>query len=334
MVVNRSQLSGTYVVRFNAPDIALRQEVPVPEIPPVISEDLERRVRERMRVNRTWNKSHMGKYRLSGFLRCAFCDSALSGSARNKKQCYRHHAEVEPGGRTCVKSIPGDPFEGHVLDYLYGFFNDVPSFDEAVRRSLPTETDRDELEREVSAAQDRLKSINKQIAHFVNAIAEGVNPALLIAKQDALGTEKSATEAKLEELEVRRAKMSESEFTQKDAEQLRAHIAKKLQRRNWRKMPVAEVRRFLTFLFGVDPKRAGYGIFVERENKKWLVTFRGAFEFDHYLLDGQPMEHPPQVGANGKKLARPMPRANLPEITCSCRARLRGRGESAGRRGG
>ena len=66
--IRQSQLSGIYEAVFNAPEIGIENlSIPVPQVPPIISAELERRVRERLTHNRRCNKQHYRKYILSGF---------------------------------------------------------------------------------------------------------------------------------------------------------------------------------------------------------------------------------------------------------------------------
>ncbi len=138
--VREGQLAARpYVVTFHTPEIGINHlQVEVPAVPPVISKDLERRVRARLDHNRTWNKQCLRKYLLTGFLRCTHCKQALTSGTTDGVTYYRHHPRIGYGGACCgYRSIRGSVVEGPVLDYLYRWFVDQPAFDLAITMALP-----------------------------------------------------------------------------------------------------------------------------------------------------------------------------------------------------
>jgi DNA invertase Pin-like site-specific DNA recombinase len=89
--VHRGRLSGVYAVTFHNPEIGIENlRVEVPAVPEVISPELERRVRERMKHNRVVNKEDCAKYRLSGYIRCAMCGHCCTGQLNYGVGYYRH----------------------------------------------------------------------------------------------------------------------------------------------------------------------------------------------------------------------------------------------------
>ena len=85
-LIREGQLAAQpYVVTFNIPEIGINNErVEVTAIPPVISDDLYERVKERIAKNRK-NRVQHHTYTLRGYLFCASCGYALQGSTTSLK---------------------------------------------------------------------------------------------------------------------------------------------------------------------------------------------------------------------------------------------------------
>jgi hypothetical protein len=71
---------------------------------------------------------------------------------------------------------------------------------------------------------------------------------------------------------------------------VRLALLKRMQRRDWRKLPFAEIKRFLIFLLGENPGK-GEGIQVTRQQGRWRIAFSGKVEFHHDLVDGRAVWH-------------------------------------------
>jgi hypothetical protein len=46
-----------------------------------------------------------------------------------------------------------------------------------------------------------------------------------------------------------------------------------------------DVREYLHFLFSEIPKKNGFGIFVDKKDGKYYITFKGRFDFDGAIVD-------------------------------------------------
>jgi DNA invertase Pin-like site-specific DNA recombinase len=262
-----------YVVTFHTPDIGIvNLQVPVPAVPPVITPELEQRVRDRLEHNRTWNKQCLRKYLLSGFIRCSHCGAALTCQTTDGVSYYAHHrssvAARRGDYRDCpFRSIRGDAVEGPVLDYLYRWFVDQPAFDLAVKLALPSEDSRKEREEEARRVERDLAKAEKEITNLVNAVAAGVDPGLLLGKQQGLKSERDALRSRLAELRRELASLPDPVVIREEAEIMRAAMAKEYMLKDWRKESFDDVRRFLHFMFGDSPKREGLGVYVRSEGR-------------------------------------------------------------------
>ncbi len=296
--VRESQLAGTFHAKFNAPDIGMKNlKIAVPGVPPVITPELEQRVKARMAHNQKWNKQEKQKYLLGGFVTCAHCGRPLCGQTNGDYVYYRHVYQYGEKRKCPYRCIQGNLLDTHVLDHLYSFFLDEPAYNEAVKATLPSDDDRKVLAKDIKAAERRLIAVGKEIGNLVNAIAAGADVGLLLDKQHQLKAEKQTLETRLDDLRQTLATMPSREHLERDAMLLRLRLVQEYKGRDWRKLPYGEVRRFLHFLFGDNPKAKGYGIFVECKGDVWHVTFKGCVEFYHDVVNGRPISHALQAAA-------------------------------------
>ncbi len=293
--VLHGQLSGQYVATFNSPDIGIAQlQVPVPGVPEVVPSAVVEKAKARLKHNRTFNRHDVRRYALSGFVRCAECSKALTGQARDDMRYYRH-----PTADCSVRSVRADEIEGAVLDYLYQAFLDQPTFDEAVRKAMPTDKDRRALEKERADAEKRLTAGSKSLERLVDAVAKGVDPDLLIAKQDRIKEELVAAAKRIEALDAELATMPSPEHAQRAAMLTRLLLTEEHKAKDWRKLPHDAVKRFLLHLFGETTPTSGTGIFIARDAEgNAVITFRGKVDFHHLVANGRPVSKAVQMEAD------------------------------------
>lgn len=291
--VRSSQLSGPYVATFNAPEIEIEDlKVPVPTMPEVITPELERRVRLRMQHNRNWTKEGLRKYRLSGFVFCENCGRALTSACADGHIYYRHHHITGRTKHICgFSAIPGVLLEPHSLDYLLKFFLDRPSFDAAVKASIPSDEDRAKLEAEIKKTSERLNKVTNSINKLVDAVANGADVGILVSKQGQLKAERDANAARLAELQAEFAALPDMAQFEEQAQLLRMQLVLQHKGKDWRTMAFDEVRQFLRHLFGDNTKTSGLGIFVRREGPDWILTFKGHAKFNADVVNGRVSPH-------------------------------------------
>jgi hypothetical protein len=131
--------------------------------------------------------------------------------------------------------------------------------------------------------------VESGITRLVDAVAAGADVVLLLDKQEALKAERQAVGSRLTELEKQFAAMPDAATIGQQAVMMRVGMMGQYQNRNWRELPYDEVRAFLRFLFGDNPRDRGHGIFVEKVKDKWRITFKGVLEFNHEVLNGRPV---------------------------------------------
>jgi site-specific DNA recombinase len=288
-IIRNSQLSGTYVARFHSPEIDIvNLEVPIPCIPEVITPELAERVRQRRAHNRTHNKEKLRKYKLTGYVRCGVCGASLVSDHRRGHQYHRHGARTK-GGKGCgFHSIRADLLEEQALGYLYRFYTDEPAFEEAVRQAMPTGEQRDTLAAELGRERERQAKVDRSIANLVHAIEKGADPTMLINRQQELREEQDVCAMRVEKLDEELASMPSVEYVENQAKAIQLVLFLQNSGKNWREQEFENIRQFLRFLFGDNPRQKGYGICVSRVQEGWRVEFRGRVQFGHELHNGLP----------------------------------------------
>lgn len=278
--IREGQLAAVpFVVTFNSPEIGiLNERVEVPTVPPVIGRDLYERVLGRMAKNRNYARAGTDRrYPLSGFLLCGGCSYALQGNTSKGNTYYRHHRRSGDGcGWTCVR---GDRIEGPVLDFLYGWFTDKPAFEMAVKLALPSATDREDKLGQVARAEADLKATEREIANLVDAIARGADPELLVDKQKGLKAQRDSLRQRLGIVEAELAQLPDPDTIRVEAATLREQLAQEHTGKDWRNEEPESLERFLEFLFGVDPRRDGTGVYLHRSGDTLSVTIRARLTF-------------------------------------------------------
>jgi len=218
-------------------------------------------------------------------------------------ELVKEFSEVETGKKkdtadACVfHSIREDQLVDPVLDYLFTFFTDERAFNAAVARALPDASELEALKRERDAAAKSLSRVEKEIERLVDAVTQGADPSLLIAKRQELKARREHEYTRLDGLAQRLDAMPGREAIQREALGIRLHLLRNVQERDWRKLPFDEIKQFLIFLFGENPGKSGVGIRLMQDCGRWQIAFQGRASFHHELVNGRPVSHAMQAEA-------------------------------------
>lgn len=280
--VRKGQLSGKYFAIINAKDIGIvDRKVEVPGIPSVITPQLERRLKVIFKFNQKWNKQFESReYPLIGFIKCAHCGRLLRAQTVKGIVYYRHFYKPNDKKVCPYKSVQGDLLEDRVLSYLYNFFFDKTSFNEAIQAALPKDDDRKALVKDIKEVEKQITAQKRKITNLVNAIAAGADVSLLLSKQDELKANIQGLVERRDELQQTLEAMPDPEDIWKHSVSIRAKLRARYKVSDWQEVPYEDVRRFLHFLFGYKPKEKGFGISVGFVNGKWNITTEGEIGFD------------------------------------------------------
>ncbi len=289
-IIRDVQLSGTYIAKFHAPEIEIvNLEVPVPSVPEIITPELAERVRERSAHNRTNNKENLRKYKLTGYVRCGTCGEALTSAYVNGYQYYRHRSKSAGGAKHCnFRTVRAALLEEHALGFLYSFYTDEPAFEQAVRQAMPTTEQRDAVAVELERARAALAKAERSIANLIRAIEDGADTTMLISRQEELRAERGEWAARVETLDGELAAMPSHDTVERRAKAIRIMLVQSHSGKDWRAQGFDDIRQFMRFLFGDNPRRNGYGICVSRVDDGWRVEFQGRVRIDHVLHNGSP----------------------------------------------
>jgi len=275
----RSQLAGIYKARFQRPEIDVDEEVSVPGIPEVVTLALLEKVRARLRHNRRHNRHDVVRYAFSGFIRCGDCKGSLNGQTKGEKTVYYRHKGLDG---CSIKGVRADQLEPAVLDYLFGFFLDQPSFNEAVLRAMPPVGHRQDLAKQRAETEKRLAKNDREMKRTISAVVvDGVDARLYVEPQNELKAEKEALTKRLDHLENEIATLPSAEQIEASAMLTRILLMEEHRGKDWRELPYEDVKRFLFHLFGDSTRKGDTGIFVQRDKDKLVVSFRGQVDFHH-----------------------------------------------------
>jgi hypothetical protein len=167
-----------------------------------------------------------------------------------------------------------------------------------VRQHKSLEAERDEAKAQLARTEKEIKNINQ-------AIKDGEPPKSLLEELRTSEADRETKRARLSELETTLQNMPSRELRQHQAMAIRLQLLGQVKRRDWRKLSNDEIRRFLIFLFGENPAKAGNGITVRREKGRWQISFKGKVEFYHDISNGRPLFHAVKtMAAHYNKMAK------------------------------
>ncbi len=290
------QLAGPYVATFNIPEAGfVEKKVVVPGMPEVVSEKLLSRVKSRLKFNRTNNRVDVCSYPLTGFVRCKDCGQALTGQTSKGKVWYRHKRKSS----CSLAAVAAKEIEPAVLGFLYNSFLDEPAFNDAVQREIPPASYREQLVKDRAQAAKCLKQNETKIERYVDAIGKGADVGLFLKMQFRLKSENEALTKRLEELDTEIAALPDAEQIRGAAMLTRLQLVMQYKGRDWRELPIEDIKRFLVHLFGDDARARGGGIHVQRNSKDQIVgEFKGNVEFHHIVCDGHAVSHALAIAAD------------------------------------
>jgi site-specific DNA recombinase len=297
-IFRRSKVAGPYIKTFQAKELNVRETVSIPGIPEIISLEFAKKVQDRMTHRRVCNKEDFQTYLLTGFVRCGHCGRLLSGSLVKGIKYHRHHSRPS-GSRLCVfYGIREDELVPPVLDLLFRIITDGAALNAALEKALPDAKVRPALEQDRDELKAKIATTDLQIRRLVDAIAKGADPAYLIGKQRELRQKQEQEYERLSEVEERLAEIPEAAAVKAEADAIHLHLLHLMRNRDWRKLSYDEIRRYLIFVFGENPAKAGNGIEVRRIGKKWNISFKGRFTFGHDIVNGQVIRHTVRIEAD------------------------------------
>jgi len=143
-------------------------------------------------------------------------------------------------------------------------------------------------EEDVKQVERQLKSVNKKIAKVGDELEKGdFDRSILLPRSQKLITNKQSLESRLDELQETVDNMPNPKVVEREAMAWQKYLRWEIRNRDWRKLPYEDVQRYLHFLFSDNPKKNGFGIFVDKKDGQWHIKFKGRFEYNFSLVNGK-----------------------------------------------
>jgi site-specific DNA recombinase len=284
--IYNGQLAGEYQASFHSPAIDINHvKISVPDIPEVISQELLEKVKAKLFHNRRQSRPDVQKYLLTGFVRCAHCGRSMTGQMQNPRKLSYYRHNCSDATQCPMKAVRQDQLEPAILEYLYGKFLDEPSFNRAVEKALPAPGQRRSLDLELDQTKQRLMNTENSIARLVDAIAEGADVELMLAKQEELKATRDSLRQRLDQMETEIAQFPDVAAVKTAAMLVRISLIQQHTRKDWRSLSYADVQRFLLHLFGPRKREGANGIFISRDERGRLhVQFKGQVEIERVFV--------------------------------------------------
>jgi site-specific DNA recombinase len=146
-----------------------------------------------------WNKKKRPKYLLSGLLRCGSCGGPYAIASQGRYSCSNHRNKG-----TCDngKGIKRTDLEGTILAGLRGYLMDEVLLKEFCEEFTKHVNDmRMQMNSKIVGYKKELIATEKGIRRCMEAIKDGIEPALIRDEINGLADKKKALELKLEQTE-------------------------------------------------------------------------------------------------------------------------------------
>ena len=280
-------LGENWQIKFNSKKFNIKETVTF-KIPPLVSEDIIQKVREKLKANKTWSHGQLkNNYLLGRMIFCGHCGHALVGAEYHGHLYYRHQAYYNCGA---FNSIRADEIEDKVLDEIYENFGDTHSVEESIKRSLP---DLDKIKlfnKEVEEFKSDLRILEVKRNRILNAIADGV-----ITNEDVskMMTELKSKESVLHENIVKIEFQLNSMPTEKQISTTSQLMQRTMESYfkcdgHKREMSFEDKRKLLQDIFSgktSDGRRAGIFVTIEKSGRySWHCEMKGSLNL--YNLRG------------------------------------------------
>lgn len=276
-------LGSDWSIKFTSKKLNINETVKF-TIPALVPEEVIKKVKARLQENKNVRHGQLkNQYLLGRMIFCNGCGFALTGAQYHDHLYYRHQA------RGCKLSwaIRADRIEDAVFDDLYRAFGDAVKSREAMENAIPDPWKRKALEGQLFRCQRDLAKNEQQKNNIIDAIADGT-----LSKPEA--QDKLSQFRQTETALLKEAGQVEGQLASIPTEKMIGQKAKLLKRlahdyfksfAHLREMTFDDRRALLQNLFSGktdDGKR--YGVYISRDNKRFVYTIRGNFgEFIGYL---------------------------------------------------
>jgi len=280
-------LGENWQIKFSNENLNINETVTF-KIPPLVSEDIIQKVREKLEANKTWSHGQLkNNYLLGRMIFCGHCGHALVGAEYHGRLYYRHQAYYNCG---VFNSIRADEIEDRVLNEIFENFGDTYSIEESIKRALPDLDKVKLLNHQMKTFKRELRTLVTQRGRLINAIADGAitnddasNKIREIKDKESIICDNiMKIQAQLDWMPTEQQISTTSQLMQRTMESYFKCDAHK------REMSFEDKRELLQNLFSgktSDGKRAGIFITVEKSGRySWHCEIKGSLNL--YNLRG------------------------------------------------
>jgi DNA invertase Pin-like site-specific DNA recombinase len=242
------------------------------QVPRILSDDMIQRVKDRLKFNKCENRFDIpNKYVLSGFVRCEACGSSLSGQTQifpdYQRKYYIHDCRKKESDK-CITAVRLEPLENAIFQTIFENFIDIPSFEKAIKDSMPDEKMVNGLVQKIKKQERELNKVQRELDKLVEiALAGTLTAETIKAKETELIESKESIIITLKVDRVRLQSLPDINSMKQDADKIRRKLLEKYGSKNrLKKMTYDEKRELLHWLFdGKDEKGLQYGIYISKQ---------------------------------------------------------------------
>jgi site-specific DNA recombinase len=254
------------------------------DMPKILDERTIKAIRKKLDFNKKNNRRDVRKYVLSGFLRCLHCGSSLSGQSPHGCNAKYYVHSYKNDVCKSFRTVPLDMIERAIFRTLFSNIYDEPSFDKAIRESLPDTEMVDSLKKSISDNENELKRIDSKLEKLVDAVMDGTLRNVTIQKkEDSLYKLMDSINEELARDKERLRFLPDPDEVKKDARIIRLGLLDYFgSMERLQAMSFDEKRKLLHWLFdGKDKSGKPWGVYV------WKID-KGEFGFyiRASLIDG------------------------------------------------
>ncbi len=281
----KNQLGWEWSNEFNSDRLNIHISVPM-AVPPLVDEDTQLAVQEKIIANRTY--SHGGKkhkYLLSRMVFCGDCGSALSGSAPKESRRYWHLPGFRLRGESagcplCGRSVDAEQLEQAVTAHLFDLFGDPALVERAVERATPNVVRLGELRTQREQLAKQLKNLEARKSRLREAIMSGTVSATDegVKKDNSELSEQGAHVIKaIEKIDLQLHNVPKPQEVKKRTDSLLRWLGKFAgSPSQWRRMEHADKRALVERAFGGrDAEGRRLGVYLTNPGDSWTFEIRG-----------------------------------------------------------
>jgi len=291
-----TRCNDKYIINFKVPDpededkkIPYPVEIPVPSI---LSDETISELRKKLTSKfKSWNSDSASKYPLKGYIFCEHCNRTLTGQTQRAKgrkkyhSYYRHPKNPICEAYTYIRcQLIEDSFFKTIFNVLY----DKPSFDKAIKGSLPDKKYVQSLKNKRIKLRKELNSVERDIKKLVDSVIKGVlRQETVKEKENELYQRKFQLRNDIVETIMTLRSLPDIKTVQKEADKIRKNLIEKFKsQEHLMSMDYEAKRRLVHWIFretGETPRKSNLKI---KFPKKGIFVRIVDKDFTSYNING------------------------------------------------